>query len=74
MLIMLKWLLEKQLIQVDGNLAVALLLLIHCLILLLLFVGTVCFVLGCNALLTCSVLSSFAIVLTRERERERAGC
>ena len=46
MLLMIQWILEQQLIQVDGNLAVALLLLMNCLILLPLFVGTVCFVLG----------------------------
>ena len=41
MLLMIQWILEQQLIQVDGNLAVALLLLMNCLILLPLFVGTV---------------------------------
>ena len=46
MLIMFTLMMEQQLIQVDGNLAVALLLLMHCLMLLPLFVGTVCFVLG----------------------------
>ena len=44
MLVMLKWVLEKQLLKLGGK-AVALLLLIHCLMLLPPFVGAVCFVL-----------------------------
>ena len=68
MLIMLKWMLEQQLIQVNRNLAGALLLLIHCLILLPLFVGTVCFVLV--FVMHYSHEVSFLVLQSSWRERE----
>ena len=66
MLIMRKWMLEQQLIQVIGNLqlAVALLLLIHCLMFCSHYLWKLCVLsLFCNALLTCSIFSSCAIIL-----------
>ena len=71
MLIMLKWMLDQQLIQVDANLqlAAALLLLIHCLICCSHCLWGLCVLsLLCNALLTCSILSSFAIILAGKRK------
>ena len=63
---MLKWVSEQQLMQVDGSLAVVLLLLVHCLMLTQLFMGVLCFVFVCYALLC--VFHSFAIILLRKRE------
>ena len=56
---------------VDGNLhlAVALLLLNHCLMCCSHCLWGLCVLsLFCNALLTCSILSSFAIILTGKRK------
>ena len=68
MLIMLRWMLEQQLIQMDGYLAVALLLLIHCLMLLPLFVGTVCFILV--LIMHYSHVVSFLVLQSSWRGRE----